>query len=227
MIIAIDGPAGSGKSTTAKAVAQRLGFQHLDSGAFYRAITYAALANGIPASEWSAFDEAKLERLHVRAELAPHGFEFFAHGRNISAEIRSAEVNAHVSQMAAIPAVRGWLLDQLRAAGREGNLVADGRDIGTVVFPDADVKVFLVAQSEARAKRRLAEMGNVAPSAADLRSEVERLGARDHFDTARAAAPLRQAADAVVIDTTDMSFEEQVQAIVDLATERMGKTNDM
>jgi cytidylate kinase len=221
MIIAIDGPAGSGKSSTAKAVAKRLGFQHLDSGAFYRAITCAALSRGIPPSAWPDLDANALNELDVHARSAAHGFEFFADGRSITADIRAPEVNANVSQMAAVPAVREWLLDQLRAAGRAGDLVADGRDIGTVVFPHADLKVFLIAQSETRAKRRLAEMGNRAPTLVDVQNEVDRLGKRDRMDSSREIAPLRQAEDAVFIDTTGLTFEEQVERIVELAVARM------
>jgi cytidylate kinase len=221
MIIAIDGPAGSGKSSTAKAVARKLGFRHLDSGAFYRAITFAALDRGIVEARWEQLDPTALRGLGVRAEASDSGFEFFVRGRNITAELRSASVNAHVSQMAAVSAVRDWLLDQLRAAGHAGRLVADGRDIGTVVFPDADLKVFLVAQSETRAKRRLAEMGNDTPSYIDVQNEVDRLGRRDRLDSQRAAAPLRQAEDAIVIDTTELTLDEQVERIVSLARERI------
>src|SRR5207253_1284404 len=109
------------------------------------------------------------------------------------------------------PAVREWLMDQLRAAAELSSLVADGRDIGTVVFPDAELKVFLVAQSEARAKRRLSENGNASPSYVEVQNEVDRLGLRDRQDSQRATAPLKQAADAVLIDTTHCSFEEQVE----------------
>src|SRR5687768_3987889 len=220
MIIAIDGPAGSGKSSTAKAVAERLGFRHLDSGAFYRAITYAALDAGIPPAVWPNLDAAALNELDIHAEVTDRGVEFYLGGKNVTAEIRSAEVNAHVSPMAAVPAVREWLLSQLRATAVSSDLVADGRDIGTVVFPDAAVKIFLIAQSETRAKRRLAETGNPAPTSTEVQNEVDRLGLRDRMDSSRATAPLKQAPDAVVIDTTELSFEEQVEKIVRLAQKR-------
>lgn len=220
MIIAIDGPAGSGKSSTAKAVAERLGFRHLDSGAFYRVITYAALAAGIPVASWPDLDEAALNELDIRVEPGEQGFEFYIGSRNVTADIRSAEVNAHVSPMAAVPAVRDWLMGRLRATAMSSDLVADGRDIGTVVFPDAAVKIFLIAQSETRAKRRLAETGNPAPSYIDIQNEVDRLGLRDRMDSQRATAPLKQAADAVVIDTTALPFEDQVEKIVKLAQSR-------
>lgn len=217
MIIAIDGPAGSGKSSTAKEVARRLGFRHLDSGAFYRAITFAALQKGIPPQQWKDLDHAALDELKVRSEPGDSGFDWFIGDRDVTTEIRSPEVNAHVSPMAAVPAVREWLMDQLRAAAESSSLVADGRDIGTVVFPQADLKVFLIAQSETRAKRRLAETGNANPSYVEIQNEVDRLGLRDRIDSTRATAPLKQAADAVVIDTSHLSFEDQVETIVKLA----------
>jgi cytidylate kinase len=221
VIIAIDGPAGSGKSSTAKAVAARLGFRHLDSGAFYRAITLAALQRAIPVEKWQDLDASALTKLQVIARPSQNGFSFSIAGDDVTNEIRSPEVNAHVSQMAAVPAVREWLLDQLRAAGKSTSLVSDGRDIGTVVFPNADLKIFLVAQSETRAKRRLAEQGNESPTKLEVQNEVDRLGTRDRLDSQRAVAPLKQAPDAVVIDTTALSFDEQVDAIVRMALERI------
>ena len=221
MIIAIDGPAGSGKSSTARAVAKRLGFRHLDSGAFYRAITLAALQQAIPADRWESLDVTALNALRVTAEPAGQGFRFSVAGEDVTSEIRSPEVNAHVSRMAAIPAVREWLLDQLRAVGEASSVVSDGRDIGTVVFPDADLKIFLVAQSEVRARRRLAESGKEDPTKEEIQSEVERLERRDRADSSREAAPLRQAEDAVVIDTSMLTFDEQVERIVALAGERI------
>lgn len=221
MIVAIDGPAGSGKSSTARAVARKLGFRHLDSGAFYRAITHAAIRRGIDVSEWEQLDAAALNDLDVRVRADPSGFAFFVGDNPVTDELRSPEVNARVSRMAAVPAVRGWLMDQLRAAAHAGDLVADGRDIGTVVFPNADLKVFLIARSETRARRRLAETGIDTPSEVEVRNEVDRLGQRDRLDSERAVAPLRQAEDAVVLDTTDLTFEEQVERIVELVKHRM------
>jgi cytidylate kinase len=226
MIIAIDGPAGSGKSSTAKAVATRLGFRHLDSGAFYRAITFAALDREVDPERWPQLDDSELSDLRVHAVPSDEGFSFFTGDRQINDEIRSPEVNGHVSQMAAVPAVRTWLMDQLREAGKAGRLVADGRDIGTVVFPDADLKIFLIAQSETRAKRRLAEMGNTAPSYVEIQNEVDRLGKRDRMDSQRSVAPLKKAADAVVIDTSDISFEDQVARIVKLAEKKLAAAAD-
>jgi cytidylate kinase len=221
VIIAIDGPAGSGKSSTAKAVAKQLGFRHLDSGAFYRAITLAALQRAIPVEAWSNLDVATLNALQVTAEPVGGGLVFRVAGEDVTNEIRSPEVNAHVSQMAAVPAVRDWLLGQLRAVGEATNVVSDGRDIGTVVFPDADLKIFLIAQSDVRARRRLAENGKAAPTALDVQKEVDRLAKRDKMDSQREVAPLKQADDAIIIDTTAIGFDEQVARIVTLGRDIM------
>jgi cytidylate kinase len=136
--------------------------------------------------------------------------------------MRSAEVNAHVSRMAALPAVRSWLLVALRRAGQGGRLVADGRDIGTVVFPDADLKVFLVCAPEERALRRLREQGVTAPSRSELQAEAERLLGRDTLDSTREVAPLLRAPDAILLDTTALPFDAQVRAIVRMARARIG-----
>lgn len=222
MIIAIDGPAGSGKSTTAQEVARRLGFRHLDSGAFYRALTYAALRVGIPVDSWDTLSREELDALGVRAEPADSGFRLLVDGRDVTPEIRSPEVNAHVSRMARVPAVRDWLLGRLRDAARGVDLVADGRDIGTVVFPDAELKVFLFADPVVRARRRLAQNGIEEPDPATLAAEVERLRERDRMDSEREVAPLRMAEDAIPVDTTSLTFDEQVERIVRLARSRSG-----
>jgi cytidylate kinase len=219
VIIAIDGPAGSGKSSTARAVARELGFRHLDSGAFYRALTWAAQQRGVHPDEWPRLSAADLDALEVSAEPAAGSFRMRVGGEDVAEEIRSAAVTAGVSAMARVPAVRDWLLDRLRAAGRASNLVADGRDIGTVVFPAADLKIFLVADPEERARRRLAQMGlNLDPAAVE--AEVGRILERDRIDSTREVAPLRAAEDAVVLDTTGLAFAEQVARIVELARAR-------
>jgi cytidylate kinase len=216
MIIAIDGPAGSGKSSTAKEVARRLGFRHLDSGAFYRTLTLAALRTGIPTDAWDTLDNDALDELQVSARPADTGFTMLIEDMPVTDEIRSPGVTAHVSAMARVPAVRAWLTDRLRAAARGSDLVADGRDIGTVVFPQAQLKVFLSADPHERARRRLIQTGAaVTPEA--LEAEVRRIEARDRADAERTAAPLRQAPDARPLDTTGLSFDEQVAVIVDWA----------
>ncbi|HEU4452460.1 MAG TPA: (d)CMP kinase [Longimicrobium sp.] len=222
IIIALDGPAGSGKSSTAKAVAARLGYRHLDSGAFYRAITLAALRAGIDPEGWAHLTHEQLDRLDVHGRPADRGYVMTIRGRDVSAEIRSPEVNAHVSQMAAVPAVREWLMDALRESGARGGLVADGRDIGTVVFPGAELKAYLIADAEERARRRLLERGAIDPQLEEVRAEAALLQGRDAIDSGRETAPLRQAEDAVVIDTTGLSFDQQVERIVQLARARSG-----
>jgi cytidylate kinase len=203
-------------------VAARLGYRHLDSGAFYRAITLAALRAGIGVERWEALTPDELDRLDVHGRPGGQGYTLTVGGEDVSAAIRTAEVNAHVSRMAAVPAVREWLMDALREAGARGGLVADGRDIGTVVFPDAELKAYLVADPAERARRRLREQGHEAPGDDDVRAESERLQGRDAVDSSRAVAPLAQAADAVVVDTTGLSFDAQVELVVRLARERAG-----
>lgn len=221
MIIAIDGPAGSGKSSTARAVARRLGFRHLDSGAFYRALTWAALEAELPPERWPELNETDLAVFGVSARPNDeYGFDLFLNGRKITAELRRPEVNAHVSEMARLPTVRNWLLTQLHDAARGNDIVADGRDIGTVVFPEAELKIFLVAEPEIRARRRLAEYGVTDPTPAELAAEVERLLQRDRTDSEREIAPLVEAEDAVRIDTSHLTFDEQVERIVGLARSR-------
>lgn len=222
IIIALDGPAGSGKSSTAKAVAAELGYRHLDSGAFYRAITLAALRAGIAIDGWDALSAAELDRLDVHGRPDAAGYTLTLAGEDVSAAIRAPEVNAHVSRMAAVPAVRTWLMGALREAGARGGLVADGRDIGTVVFPDAELKVYLVADPAERARRRLREQGTHAPSDDEVGAETHRLLGRDEVDSTRAVAPLARAADAVEVDTTGLEFSAQVAEIVRLARARGG-----
>lgn len=222
MIIAIDGPAGSGKSSTARAVARTLGFRHLDSGAFYRALTWAALQRRRHPDEWPRLSPADVADLGVSAEPSGEGFRMRVHGEDVSEAIRTAEVNANVSRMARVPAVRSWLLERLRAAGRTSHLVADGRDIGTVVFPDAELKVFLVADARERARRRLLQM-DLPVDEASVTAEVRRIEERDRADSTRDVAPLRPAGDAVRLDTTGLQFEEQVARIVALARDRLAE----
>ncbi len=222
IVVAIDGPAGSGKSSTARAVAGELGYVHLDSGAFYRALTWAALREGIPSEWWDRLAASELDRLRVEGDVdaANRTVRVTVAGREVAGEIRTPEVTAHVSRMAAAPAVRAWLLGALRAAGRRGGVVAEGRDIGSVVFPDAELKVFLVCEPEQRARRRLLEQG-IAPDLPDaVAAEIRRLEQRDKADSSRAVAPLVRAPDAVVIDTGGLNLPEQVEQVVRLARER-------
>lgn len=225
-VIAIDGPAASGKSSTARAVAEALGFAHLDSGALYRGVTLVALRE---AARRGRGDDDPLQVLDpetiLRAAedrglmLQPDGAGFAAYleGEPVDAEIRGTRVTSCVSAVSALPVIREWVNSRLRAMVRTGrDVVVDGRDIGTVVFPDADFKVFLTATPEARARRRITQRG-VAVEPARLEAESAALAARDHADSTRPVAPLRVADDAVRLDTTALSFEDQVLRIVSLA----------
>jgi cytidylate kinase len=228
-VIAIDGPSASGKSSTARAVAQELGFAHLDSGSLYRGVTLVGLREAgkrnLPAAH--ALDQIGAEAILRAAEdrglrLHPDGIGFtvYLEGEPVDDLIRSAEVTAKVSAVSAIPVIREWVNTQLRSMVRAGSdVVVDGRDIGTVVFPDAELKIFLTATAEARAGRRISQRGH-AQDPDRLREETAALAARDHADSTRAVAPLRRADDAVDLDTTLLSFEEQVHRIVALARDR-------
>ena len=225
-VIAIDGPAASGKSSTARAVAEALGFAHLDSGSLYRGVTLVGLREmarqGIRGKDPAR--DLPPETLLRAAEdrglmLQPDGAGFAAYldGEPVDDALRSPEVTSRVSAVSAIPVVREWINSRLRAMVRAGqNVVVDGRDIGTVVFPDADLKIFLTASPEARAGRRISQRGNVIQPD-DLDAETAALAARDHADSTRSVAPLRSAADAIHLDTTRMGFPEQVRFIVDRA----------
>ena len=212
-VVTLDGPAGSGKSSTAKAVARVLGYRHLDSGALYRALTLALLQAGIAAEEWSAISEEFLLALDVDMRPTDEGFAVWVGGALVDAELRSQEVTDHVSHLARLPAVRRCLLDLQRRAGSKGRLVADGRDMGTVVFPDAEVKVYLVADVEERARRRLLQQGGPGGEV-ELALQIETIADRDRRDSERDISPLRKAADAQEIDTTGLDFQDQVDAVV-------------
>lgn len=215
MIIAIDGPAGSGKSSTAKEVARRLGFVHLDTGAMYRAITLKSLRNSI-----SHTDLAGLGNLLLQTQISFTGtvpeMHVWMDGEDVSEAIRGSEVTANVSDYCAPLVVREALVAQQRNIGSSCDCVCEGRDIGTVVFPDAELKFFMIASPLERARRRQKdfEQLGIAKSIDEL---VIDLTQRDHKDSTRANSPLCKADDAVEIDTTNMSFEEQVQYILTLA----------
>ncbi len=217
MIVAIDGPAGSGKSTTARAVAKRLGFHHLDSGALYRAVTWAALDAGVAEDAWARLDQEALDSFGIEAEFHGDELRVRAGGHDITRSIRNAAVTARVSRMASIGPVRAWVNQRLRAVAATTDVVAEGRDIGTVVFPHADLKIFLVADPAERARRRLRQSGHTDADPDALAAEIERLRRRDHLDSTRDIAPLRRADDAVDVDTTALDFDEQVERIVSLA----------
>ena len=228
-VIAIDGPAASGKSSTAGLVAQRLGWAHLDSGALYRALTRATIDNlgeggRRKGEEWPVQQVLDLaDRLPVRLVLAGTSYRPEVAGADVEEAIRGDRVTRYVSVVAAMPEVRTWVNTQQRRAveGVEvgGGVVVDGRDIGTVVFPEAPLKVFLTATSDARARRRLFQRGQ-AVDVELVRRESEALAARDAADSNRRFAPLRAAPDAVLLDTTALTLEQQVAQVVELARQR-------
>ena len=225
-VVAIDGPAASGKSSTARAVAEALGFAHLDSGSLYRGVTLVGLREaarrGRPGQDPLRIvgAEAILRAAEDRGlMLHPDGAGFTAYleGEPVDAEIRGAEVTARVSAVSAVPVIREWINSRLRAMVRAGrDVVVDGRDIGTVVFPDAELKIFLTATPEARAGRRISQRGEAADTGG-LEAEAAALAARDLADSSRPVAPLKAAPDAVPLDTTTMTFPDQVRFIVELA----------
>jgi len=226
-VIAIDGPAASGKSSTAARVAQALGWAHLDSGALYRAVTLAAIdglgQGGSGKGEgWSAQRILALaDERPVRLVLVDNSYRPEVAGVDVEAEIRSERVTARVSAVAAIPEVRRWVNAQQReaVAAHPSGVVVDGRDIGTIVFPDAPLKVFLTASPHERARRRLNQRGQ-GTEGDELARERRALEARDEADSSRPVAPLRAAADAVQLDSTRLSLEEQITRVVALARER-------
>lgn len=213
-VITLDGPAGSGKSTTAREVARRLGFRHLDSGALYRALTFALLSSGVPEEEWPGLPQEAFDRFNIWLRADGPRFQVFLGDRLLQGELRTPEVTARVSPLSALPAVRAWLLDAQRQAGRDGGLVADGRDMGTVVFPDAEVKVFLTANLEERAFRRFLERQDRGPSQEELLEEAGKIRERDDRDSGRSVAPLKKAEGAIEVDTSDLSFQAQVEVII-------------
>jgi len=215
-IVTLDGPAGSGKSSTARAVAAALGFHHLDSGALYRALTFALLDAGIPDDRWPSLAEEDFRGLDVRVDPTAGGFVVRVAGRTVDRELRTDAVTERVPRLAGLPAARASLIALQRAVGARGGLVADGRDMGTVVFPGAEVKVFLVADLEERALRRLRENGTPDPDRETLRAQMDQIAERDRQDSERAHAPLREPEGAHRIDTTTLSFQDQVSAVVDL-----------
>ena len=212
--IAIGGPAGAGKSTLAKRVAGALGFLYVDTGAIYRTLGLFALRSGADPADPAAVAEL-LPRFSIRMDYGPDGIQHMFLGQeDVTQAIRTPEVSRASSAVSAIPEVRTYLLEMQRELARSHNVVMDGRDIGTVVLPQADVKVFLTASPEARAQRRCAELsarGMPQDYAAVLAEIVE----RDRRDTTRTAAPLRQAEDALLVDTTHLDLEESFHALLE------------
>lgn len=212
LVIAIDGPAASGKSSTARWVAEQLGIHHVDSGALYRAATAVRLRQSGASATWT---DVSLLEAAARVTLARGnvGFDVRLDGARADEELQGAAVTAEVSLVARMPRVRAWVNEQVRDCARGDSVVADGRDMGTVVFPDAALKIFLLADPWERARRRLTQRLGRAPADAEIAAETEELVRRDAKD----ATQTQQAPDAIIIDTTYLTQREQVERIVALA----------
>ena len=217
--IAIDGPSGAGKSTLAKSLASRLGYLYVDTGAIYRTIGYYAFSNGIDPKDETAV-VASLPEIRVEMAYGEDGLQhMLLNGADVTKEIRLPEISMYASAVSAHPGVRAFLLEMQRQMARTSDVIMDGRDIGTVVLPDAKVKVYLTASSEERARRRCLELeqrGTPEPFEKVLK-EIEE---RDWNDSHRAVAPLRQADDAVLLDTTKLNFEQSEEALLKIIKEK-------
>ncbi len=212
IVIAIDGHSSCGKSTMAKSLAKKIGYVYIDTGAMYRAVTLYAMRNNIITDD-NSIDEDRLRQelkniiisFKLNGEKVP---ETYLNGENVEKEIRGIEVSGHVSPIAAVGFVREFLVAQQQRMGTEKGIVMDGRDIGTIVFPDAELKIFVTASAEIRAKRRFDEM-KAKGMEADYEKILENVKTRDHIDSHRAVGPLKKADDALLLDNSDMTLEQQ------------------
>lgn len=219
--IAIDGPSGAGKSSLARAAAAQFGFIYVDTGAIYRTVGLAAYRRGLDRHDENAV-KAMLPELKIEMRYNEAGEQrMFLNGDDVSAEIREPEISICASDVSALPAVRSFLLEMQRHMAREHSVIMDGRDIGTVVLPQAELKIFLTASAKARADRRLLELRRkgIESSFEEVLRDIEY---RDEQDTARAAAPLKKADDAVLVDTSDIDFEQSLARLCGIIEERLG-----
>ena len=219
--IAIDGPSGAGKSRLARAAAAQFGFIYVDTGAIYRTVGLAAYRRGLDRHDENAV-KAMLPELKIEMRYNEAGEQrMFLNGDDVSAEIREPEISICASDVSALPAVRAFLLEMQRHMAREHSVIMDGRDIGTVVLPQAELKIFLTASAKARAARRLLELRRkgIESSFEEVLRDIEY---RDEQDTARAAAPLKKADDAVLVDTSDIDFEQSLALLCGIIEKRLG-----
>lgn len=217
--VAIDGPSGAGKSTVARAAAARLGYVYVDTGAMYRAIGLAVCRKGISGDDTTGIVATLPEvRLDIRYEDGAQ--HILLCGEDVSDAIRTPEIAKYASKVSAVPEVRQFLLETQRDMAKNGNILMDGRDIGTVILPDAPVKIFLTASAEARAQRRYLELHEKGQSITfdEVLHDIQQ---RDEQDMTRAVAPLKQAADAVLLDTSDISLEQSIEAVLRIIRERV------
>lgn len=219
--VAVDGPSGAGKSTLAKAAATQLGIVYVDTGAIYRSIGYYVYGKGINPKDAAAVI-AVLPEMEIQMCYGEDGVQhMILNGEDVSQQIRLPEMSMYASAVSAIPEVRAFLLEMQRQMARSTSVIMDGRDIGTVVLPQADVKIFLTAAAEVRALRRMKELEQRGTPQA-FEEVLQQIEKRDWDDSHRAAAPLRQAEDAVLLDTSELSFEESLNAMLDIIRRRAG-----
>lgn len=219
--IAVDGPAGSGKSTVAKLAAARLGIIYVDTGAMYRTVALYCMQNQIPLEEEAAV-VAALDTLDMRIQPEDGGQRIFLQGQDVTAAIRTAEIGKGASVVGAYQKVRARMVELQQEMAREHSVIMDGRDIGTVVLPDAEVKIYLDAGVEERARRRVGEL-EAKGEAADLEEIKKMIAERDYQDMHREHSPLRKAEDAICLDSTGMSIEEVLDTVLQIVAERMKK----
>ena len=213
-LIAIDGPAGSGKSTTARMVAEKLGFVYLDTGAMYRAVTLFAMRNGVSLDDENALAQIA-SRLPIEFKSDDDVQRVLVKGEDVTDEIRTPEVTKNVSKVSAYKGVREAMVAKQREIGKNGSIVAEGRDTTTVVFPDADVKVYMEASTRERAQRRLLDLAKLGVTTT-VDDQEEAIVRRDKYDSGREHSPLTRSRDAYVIDTTNVTIEEQVERVIQL-----------
>ena len=219
--IAVDGPAGAGKSTIAKKAAMQLGFIYVDTGALYRSVAYYCISHKIDLNISENVEKA-LSDITPELRYIDGVQHVFVNGEDVSGLIRTPEVSMGASKVSAIPAVRAFLFDLQKKIARENDIIMDGRDIGTVVLPDADLKIFLTASPEARADRRYKELAE-KPDHPTYKQVLADIIKRDKDDSERAAAPLKMAEDAVLCDTTEMSLDESVETVIGMIKKAVGR----
>ncbi len=219
LVIAIDGPSGAGKGTVSHAVAAALGYRHIDTGAMYRAVAWKAVHDALPLE-----DETALASIAERSRMSVEGGKVEIDGHDVTRAIRTPEIDKAAAAVARLPGVRARLVERQRDYGRERGVVMEGRDIGTVVFPQADVKIYLDASSDERARRRASDPSH-SGGAAGQAAVAQSIEARDRSDTTRPTSPLTLASDAVRIDTTNLTVDQVVERVLELVNRRLQIAN--